>query len=424
MISRSLSLTTALCLVLGAATAAQSQTLWVTGENGAAAYDIASGVQKAAFDIAGKTSDMHALPNGFVVVNHRAEAQLILLDAGTLTEAGRMPSSTLGGINPHHAYVLRTGNADLYVVMHDGDDPEQNSTVSLFRVTDTAPGLVHAGEIRVGNGHHKLAHHPGQNWISVSNINDCDNLVQVIDITDPANPATIRKISAGDIGYDASSADKTCDATGEAGRKLSPHGAGATSTYHAHNLTRSGQMLVIRADGSAQTVETGGTGGASAVSRGDRLYLTQFSPRAGVADGAACQVGQITVLDAEAALAAQVPMLKAPGCDADAQGARLGYVSLSDDGKTLLLPLGTLGSDAQPNDVIARAELTEAGLVQLPSIQAADNLGHRDHGWNGTLSAFPNNQANTVSVVDNVAGTVVASVPVLDTPSRVAITRP
>ena len=411
-----------LCFAFIPLTSASGQTLWVTGTDALGVYDIATGAEKKVFDVAGRTADLHALPNGYVVLNHRAAAQLVLFDSKTLSEAGRMPSSMLGGINPHHGYVLKTGNAELYAVLHDGEEADKNSTLALFRITAGAPGLTYAGEIRLGAGHHKLAHFPGQNWVSASNINDCENVVQVIDITDPASPKTISKIAAKNIGFDGTSAEKTCDASGKVGRKLSPHGAGATEAYHAHNLNGTGHMVVVRADGSSKSISTGGTGGASAVAHNGQLYLTQFTPRAGVASGSACQIGQVVVLGKGGELAGQIPLLKEPGCTEDAQGARLGYVSLAADGETLLFPLGTLGANAQPAAGIVRAKIRANSLAQVPSLNAGSNLGHRDHGWSGSLWAFPNNKANSVTVVDTLSGKPVSTVQVVIDPLRVAIT--
>lgn len=412
--------------VVSLSTSVSAQSIWVSGADMIGVYDIASGKEAATFDIPGRTADMHALPNGHVVLNYRAKAELVLFDAKARREVGRIPSSKLGGINPHHGYVLKTANAHLYAVVHDGENAEKDSTLSLFRITQATLGLEYAGEIRLGAGHHKIAHAPGQNWISASNINDCENVVQIIDIADPATPKTIRKVSAKDIGYDASAPDKTCDATGKAGRKLSPHGAGATSAFHAHNLNGTGQMIVVRQNGEAKALATKGTGGASAVATSSgNLYVTQFSPRDG-GSGAPCQIGQIAVIGSSGELSGQYPVLKDAGCQDKAAGARLGYVSLAADGETLMLPLGTLGSDAQPAAAIVRAKVTTAGIQQLPSLAVGGAIGHRDHGWNAdaTLFAFPNNKSNTVSIINARSGKVTQTIAVVPDPLRVAITQP
>lgn len=419
----------ALLAALAIPQTATAETLWVTGADKVGAYDVKSGSEVASFDLPGRTADLHVLPNGRVVLNYRAKAELVLFDATSRKEVARLPSSRMGGVNPHHGYVLRTSGNLLYVVGNDGENAERDSTLSLFRVIPNAPGLEYAGEIRLGAGHHKVAHFPGQDWISVSNINDCGNVVQVIDISDPPAPKTIRSISAKDIGYDGSAPDKTCDATGKAGRRLTPHGAGATGQFHVHNLNATGQMVVIRRDGQALVLPSAGTGGASAVATKDgKLYLTQFSPREGAAasPGKACQIGQLSVISSAGTGLEQIPVLKDKDCTEKPNGARLGYVSLMPDGETLLLPLATLGNDASPVALLARFRLGASGVEQLSSLEIGKNLGHRDHAWStdGKLFAFPNNKDNSVSIVDAASGKVASTIPVVPDPLRVALSPP
>jgi hypothetical protein len=409
--------------------AVSAETLWVTGTDKVGAYDVRTGREVASFGLPGRTADLHVLPNGRVVLNYRAKAELVLFDATSRKEIARLPSSRMGGVNPHHGYLLKTSGNLLYAVSNDGENAATDSTLSLFRVVPNAPGLEYAGEIRLGAGHHKIAHFPGQDWISVSNINDCSNVVQVIDIADPAAPKTIRSISAKDIGYDGSAPNKSCDASGKAGRRLTPHGAGATAQFHVHNLNATGQMVVVRRDGPSLVLQSAGSGGASAVATKDgKLYLTQFSPRdgSGTPPGKACQIGQLSVVSSAGTGLEQIPVLKDKDCTENHGGARLGYISMMPDGQTLLLPLATLGNDAVPVALLARVKLGANGVEQLSSLEIGKNLGHRDHGWStdGKLFAFPNNKDDSVSIVDADGGKVVSTIPVVPAPLRVALSTP
>ncbi len=408
---------------------ASGETLWVTGTDKVGAYDVQTGREVASFDLPGRTADLHVLPNGHVVLNYRAKAELVLFDTTSRKEVARLPSSRMGGVNPHHGYLLKTSGSLLYVVGNDGENAASDSTLSLFRVVSNAPGLEYAGEIRLGAGHHKIAHFPGEDWISVSNINDCGNVIQVIDITNPAAPKTIRSIGAKDIGYDGTGPDKTCDASGKAGRRLTPHGAGATGQFHVHNLNATGQMVVVRRDGRVLVLQSAGTGGASAVATKDgKLYMTQFSPRngSGTSPGKACQIGQLLAISSAGTEFEQIPVLKDKDCTEKPSGARLGYVSMMPDGETLLLPLATLGSDADPVALLARVKVGASGLAQLSSLEIGKNLGHRDHAWttDGKLFAFPNNKDDSVSIVGTAEGKVVKTISVVPAPLRVALSKP
>jgi DNA-binding beta-propeller fold protein YncE len=419
----------AILAVLTLSHTASAETLWVTGTDKVGAYDVQTGRELASFDIPGRTADLHVLPNGHVVLNYRAKGELVLFDTTSRKEMARLPSSRMGGVNPHHGYLLKTSGNLLYVVGNDGENAERDSTLSLFRVVSNAPGLEYAGEIRHGAGHHKIAHFPGEDWISVSNINDCGNVIQVVDIANPAAPKTIRSIGAKDIGYDGSGPDKTCDASGKAGRRLTPHGAGATGQFHVHNLNATGQMVVVRRDGRVFVLQSAGTGGASAVATRDgKLYMTQFSPRdgSGTSPGKACQIGQLSAISSAGTEFEQIPVLKDKDCTEKPSGARLGYVSMMPDGQTMLLPLATLGNDAVPVALLARFKVGANGVEQLSSLEIGKNLGHRDHAWStdGKLFAFPNNKDNSVSIIGAAEGRVVRTIPVVPDPLRVALSTP
>jgi len=426
MKSRSCVFAWMLSLVL-LAFSASAQTVWSSSpEDLVAAFDLKTGKELAEFEVRGRLSDLTVLPNQHVVLNHRAKSELVLFDARTRKEVTRLPSSRMGGVNPHHGYLLKTAKHTLYAVAHDGENRDKDSTVAFFEVLPQSPGLAFVGEVRVGAGHHKLAHFPGQDWVSVSNINDCDQVLSVLDVSQPEQPRVTHVIGATQLGYTGDGSEKRCDATGKQGRALRPHGAAASQRFHVHNFNGTGQMAVIKSDGTVRVLDTQGSGGASGVALPDgSVVMTQFAPREGGA-GAACQVGQLAWVSATGDQLQQIPVRMQPDCAQGSKGARLGYASLAPDQKTLLLPLSTMGNDAEPAKFVARMRLEDGKAVQLSSVAIGEQVGHRDHGWlpDGSLFVFPNGKGNTVSVVDPTTGEVTVTIPVQPNPLRAVLTQP
>lgn len=426
MKSRSCSFAWTLPLTL-LAFSASAQVVWTSSaEDLVAAFDLKTGNELAEFEVPGRLSDLTVLPNQHVVLNHRAKNELVLFDARTYKEVARLASSRSGGVNPHHGYLVKTAKHTLYAVAHDGENRDKDSTVAFFEVLPQAPGLAFAGEVRVGAGHHKLAHFPGQDWVSVSNINDCEQVLSVLDVSQPAQPRVVHAIGATQLGYSGESPEKRCDAAGKQGRALRPHGAAASQRFHVHNFNGTGQMAVIKSDGTVRVLDTQGSGGASGVALPDgSVVMTQFAPREGGA-GASCQVGQLAWVSASGDQLQQIPVRMQPNCTQGSKGARLGYASLGPDRKTLMLPLSTMGNDAEAAKLLVRVRLEEGKAVQLPSVAIGEQFGHRDHGWlpDGSLFVFPNGKSNTVSVVDGKTGAVTATVAVQPNPLRAVLVRP
>ena len=406
---------------------AGAQTVWsASPQDLVAAFDLKTGKELAEFEVPGRLSDLTVLPHHHVVLNHRAKSELVVFDTRSHREVARMPSSRLGGINPHHGYLVKTAKHTLYAVSHDGENRDKDSTVTFFEVLPQSPGLVYAGEVRVGAGHHKLAHFPGQDWVSVSSINDCEQVLQVIDVSQPAQARVAHTVGAAALGYTGESADKRCDATGKEGRALRPHGAAASAQFHVHNFNSTGQMAVLRSDGSVRVLATQGSGGASGVALPDgSVVMTQFTPREG-GTGAGCQVGQLAWISANGEQVQQVPVKMRPDCTQASKGARLGYAALAPDQKTLMLPLSTMGNDPEAAKFLVRMRLEGGRAVQLPSTAIGEQIGHRDHGWlpDGSLFVFPDGKSNTVSVVDGKTGAVTATLPVQPNPLRAVVAQP
>jgi hypothetical protein len=435
-----------LCLPV-AATA--SERLFVSGRDALVAYDLATGQELARFATPGLSADMVVLETGHVLLNHRDGNAVLIVDARRLEEVARLPSSGLGGTRPVHAYLSPTYDGRrFFVALNDGVEantppgqPAQDSSALFIDASPESPTFLRpVGEVRLGTGHHKMNFAPDRPRAAISNIGDCQAVLQVIDFADPAGIRIVATLDAAGIGLDGREGRPACHPRGgEAGVRPAPHGAAtdpATGRGY-HNLTGLGAFvsLDMRADAPAFRVlpPTRGWGGAAIVPHptAGLLYGPQYAPREGDAraPGAACQVGQLAVLDARAdRVAAEVPVLKdGPDCTRSLAGtpeagARPGYGVMA--GNALFLPLGTLGPATARSHAVAVMDLSIPETPrQLPSIRVGAHHGHRDAALtaDGRLLVVPSNLDNAVQVIDTASREVVRSLPVVEMPGRVAV---
>ncbi len=422
--------------------------LFVSARDALVAYDSATGEEKARFATPGLSADMLITPEGLVVLNHRDANQVVMVDARSLREVGRIPSSSLGGTRPVHMYLApqRPDGRRLVVVANDGNaqrPTRADNSALIIDATDPAAPRV-AGEVQLGIGHHKLAFSRDGLRFSASNIADCEEVVGVYDITDPAKATRLLAVTGPDLGLDGRDGRPACDPTGRQGRRPAPHGAAtlAASGLHAHNATGTGQFILIDAEATpprlAAVLQTkGGSGGASiAVHPGGRFaYGPQNTPREGGQGdraGAPCQIGQLAVMDGvEKRLAAEIPILYDVGCTAlpaSAAGARPAYAFVTPDGSTLAVTVGTLNA-AEPGraEMLVLFDLTDpAKPRQVASVPVGKAAGHRDAAItrDGRFLFVPGNQDASVTVVDLAARRAVKRLSVAAEPNRVAAWSP
>jgi DNA-binding beta-propeller fold protein YncE len=426
------------------------------------AYEVATGTEVARVPNSNDTTDMQVTADGVLLANHRggmanpAGNGIIALDARTGAELRRLPSSAMGGTRPVHAYLTPVvGGRQFFIAANDGNAGATARGVeaadSALTAIDVTPGsatrLTVTGEVRAGNGHHKLTFSPASGRFSVSNISDCDEVIGLYRITSDGKLTRTSAVDAVQLGFDGSTREKTCDATGREGVRLSPHGAvtAPVNGRHVHNLNGTGQFVMIDADAETPRVTVfdtqGGSGGANMTAHldGRTLFGAQFTPREGgqgARAGQACQIGQIAVIDAAAGgLARQVPVrLDGPDCTRSLAGTdealvRPAYSVLSGDGRTLFVTLGTMGGASPEAGMAARSrklvmfDLNEPGYPrQLPSLEVGASNGHRDMAVSadGRLLFVPSNRDHTVSVIDMIERRVLRSFKVADEPNRVA----
>jgi YVTN family beta-propeller protein len=429
-------------------------TILVIGKDEAAVYDAATGKEIGRFAESGGSLDTMALANGTALFNHTAGHRVVAIDLKTGKEISRISASNLGALRPVHSYLTPVVNGrQFYVVLNDGvvnntpiGEVPKDSSLSLI---DTVPGsptyLKLVGEVRLGRGHHKTAFSNTRARLVASNIADCNDVLSVYDFSDPADIKLIKSFSAKDLGYDGSSALKTCDVTGKTGIGLSPHGVGTSAaTGEAyHFLTGTGQVALIDIDAETPTVklvQTAGIGGSTAkdMPGGKHIVVPQRTPREAQdrMGGVICQVGQIAVIDAaKRQLVAQTPILYGDGGCKDSlvgqpgAAATASYVGFNKDGSRMFVALGTLGG---PQNVSVAVDLLPVFDMRDPSnprqmapIKIGAGQGRDIVMSDGGRYAFvPNSLANTISIIDTQSMSVIQTINTIAGPTRLSTFSP
>ena len=437
-------------LCAGLCLPAMAQTVAVVaGRDAVAVHDLASGAERARFATPGGTSDIQATPAGVAIVNHTAANQLVLIDAANAREIARLPSSSMGGTRPVHAYLTPVlDGAQYFVALNDGvaastppGSRPADSTMLLVNIVPGTPGYLQpAGEVRLGIGHHKAGFSIRRPRVAVSNIADCADVITVYDFTNPREMVAVKTFTAADFGLDGQGVMRSCDAAGRQGVALSPHGTGTSAATGEvyHFMTGTGQIAIIDIDAEIPTLkvlQTSGVGGNAVkdIPGGAFMVAAQRTPRElGLRGGGqVCQVGQIAMLDAAArSVAAQVPILHdGPDCTRSLAGTPAAYTMpaypiTAADGKTLFIQLGTI---APPSGQTAESTMTAVfdisnprRPVQLPSIPVGRGSGARENALSGDgrLLLTPDTLDNSVSVIGVAERRVVGRFATVAAPGR------
>jgi YVTN family beta-propeller protein len=313
---------------------------------------------------------------------------------------------------------------------------------ALFVDCKAGSGTHHQvlGEVPLGMGHHKAAFSVSRPRVVITNIADCDNVLSVYDYSDVANVKSVATLSAQAAGWDGSSFAKTCDPSYQKGVPPAPHGC-ATSVLSKKtycNLTGSGGIVVADIDAELPTFKvintTGGGGGYTKASHDGRYIFTlQSEPREGDdrKPGAACQVGQLAVIDASTdVLVKEIPLLyKGAGCTESilttpARTNEPGHLALSADGKSLFVAVGGgfMVADARSNQHLLVDVSDPASPSLKPAIEVGQGTSHRADALSGDGKHLfvTNNVDGTVSQIDVATAKVVRTLKTRDTPLTLA----
>jgi len=311
----------------GPEAAALAQTLFVAHEGSLVSYDIETGAERpGAVQGVSTPTDLQALDDGTLLVNLTDQNHVLEVDPRNMLEIARVHTSFQSAQRPVHSYISPPHSGKTYwLALNDGTEGQAATNSAAF--LDITPGsaryLEHVGEVPIGIGHHKATFSATRERVVISNIADCERVLGVYDYSDIRQITEVAVFSSADAGWDGSSFAKTCDPTYQMGLPLAPHGC-ATSKLSGKaycNVTSSGDLVVIEIDAEAPTFQRvptqgGGGGYTKAANDGRYIYSLQSEPREG-RGGAACQVGQLVVLDASSdRVVAELPLgYLGPDCD-------------------------------------------------------------------------------------------------------------
>jgi hypothetical protein len=420
-------------------TGATPHSLFATDGDTLVAFEVASGAPKtgAIANVKGPT-DMQALDSGHVLVNLTENNEILAVDGRTFREVARIRSSSLGATRPVHSFVTpRIGGKQFWTANNDGDGTAaSNSLVFVDIVPDSATFLQAVGEIPLGIGHHKNAWSAARARVSVTNIADCDNVVQVIDYSDVSKPVLVKKWSAAELDP-----GRTCGP----GMGASPHGGAAAANGHGyHNLTGWGAVLAVDQDSDPPTFKLlsakgNGAGYTKAGKDGRYVYSLQRTPRQGDASrpGVDCQIGQLLVIDSTSdTIIAETPiLLTGPDCrdtlPAHAAAAGPDHIKITKDGKTLFITTQASpamgSSEPAYSDQLVVFDLSDpARPAQQPSITVGKHSGHRSMTLSGddkvlfVVNSASNPAEKSISQVDVQARTVTRTLMMSTAPRQLA----
>jgi hypothetical protein len=371
-------------------TGSTTHSLFATDGDTLVAFDVASGAPRtgAIANVKGPT-DMQALDSGRVLVNLTDNGEILVVDARAFREVARIKSSSLGATRPVHSFITpKIAGKQFWTANNDGDGTAATNSLVFVDVVPESPRFLQAvGEIPLGIGHHKNAWSPNKARVSVTNIADCDNVVQVIDYSDASKPVLVKKWSAAELDP-----GRTC----APGMGASPHGgAGAANGHGYHNLTGWGALLAVDQDADPPTFKLlpakGNGAGYTKVGKDGRyVYSLQRTPRQGdtARPGVDCQIGQLVVIDSTSdTIIAETPiLLTGPDCretlPAYALAAGPDHSKITKDGKTLFITTQStpaMGStEPAYADQLVVFDLSDpARPTQKPSITVGKHSGHR-----------------------------------------------
>lgn len=372
-------------------------------------------------------SDMQILENGILMVNLTDSNKILVVDARTMIEIDRIPSSSGTGSRPVHSFITNERNGGQYwVAMNDGTPANKPSNSARFvQIKEGhADYLKAVGEVPLGLGHHKAAWSARSERGVISSIGDTNDILTVIDYS---NIGDIQRVAT--LDWKAAGL--------EFGRSAAPHGCGISpaSGKGYCNLTGPGIIAAVDMDAATPAFKmiatAGGGGGYTAAHTGGRyVYSVQARPREGTG-GARCQVGQIAVIDSESdSLIKELPVfLKGPSCTdsigaTDQKTAGPGHILFTKDGNRAYVGMASSSADSLGR---SRVQLVldvsdPADPEQLASVDIGASLSHHADIITGTgKDVFvANNMDASITHIEAATGGVIKTITVKANPKTLA----
>jgi YVTN family beta-propeller protein len=410
-----------------------AHTLFVAHEGALVSYDVATGLERpgTVTNVTGPV-DLQALDDGHLIVNLGGRNETLIVDPTSMLEVVRIPSSAQGGLRPTHGFLSPVlAGRQLWMTLNDGDGTAASNSARFIDVTaGSATRFQAVGEVALGIGHHKAAFSKTRPRVVISSIGDCNDLLTVVDFTDPAHPTRVETLTAVEAGWDG--VTKVCEGAG----RPSPHGCATSPTSGKAycSLTGTGELAIIDLDAEVPTfttIPTGGKGGGyTQVHPGGRYaYTMQSQPRDG-GTGVACQIGQLVITDTTTdTVARELPVrYTGPDCATALAGDETAvspdHTYWSHDGGTLFIALnaGFGNAAARSRQVLAIDTRDPAAPVQLPSIAVGVSTSHGAGTVDGpgTRVYVVNAIDGTVSEIDAATRAVLRTLDVGDNPKNVA----
>lgn len=405
--------------------------MFVVGDGKLKAFDLETGVQHPG-EVTNVTRlvDLMATDDGFLLGNLTDDNTVLVVDGRTMLEEARIPSSTTGGTRPVHGYLTpKYEGQQFWLVLSDGSgEPVQNRATLVDVTPGSATRFQALGEAELGLGHHKASFSRTKRRVSVSNISDCNVVLQVLDFTDPTDIKELARSSAAQLGF------TTC----AEGNTPSAHGTATGANGKAyHNLTGPGDMVEIDMDADPPTfrmipTRAIGGGGYTTHGFGEWVYTLHAEPREGNG-GPSCQIGQLTVLSTKAAegtVAAEIPVFyEGPDCTralvgTDEESAYPGHVLVDATHRQLFVtPAGGFGNaSARVRRSLVFDASNPSQPVQVASISVGAGTGHMADALTGNdrYVLVVGTVDGTVTVIDAATRQVVRTIDVGPNPTQVA----
>lgn len=418
----------------GSSTTTAPETIFLAQAGSTVAYELATGAARPGkIENVVTPVDIQALADGFLLVNLTDLGQVLVVDGKLMQERARIATNTQGGSRPVHSYI--SPDKKYWLALNDGNAGMGDSAVFVDIAADSAKRFTQVGEVTLGVGHHKAAFSSTKQRVAISNISDCNKVVQVFDYTNPSSITELASFSAADAGFDGSDRAHTCDPTFQKGITVAPHGCvtSAASRKAYCNLTGPGIIVAIGIDASPPTftfLKTKGSGsGYTSASNGGRyVYSLQAMPREGDMQklGAPCQIGQLVTVDtSNDSVAVETPLLYGgAGCTTALAGtdeatANPGKIITSQDGSRLFIAsaggFGDMKARVRKHMIV---DISSPGQPkQLASVATGAGSGHVAASMSAKgLMITADNADNSVSVIDVLKGTLVRTIKTSVTP--------